>query len=79
MIGFGLRRVESATGAVAVGRGSPPAALHPEAGAIPHRESFAARCGREPVIDADELERRRPSSGGEEGGGELKGIGSAKK
>jgi hypothetical protein len=42
-----------------------------------HDESFALGSDHKPVVKADKIESRGPSFRGKEGGGELKGIGSA--
>ena len=50
-----------------------------KAGAIPHREPFALGSDGEPVVEADELERRGPPFGRQEGGSELEGVRGAER
>ena len=56
-----------------------PAETAEKSGLITHRESFPLGCGDKPVVEADELERRRSPLGCEKGGGELEGISGAKR
>ena len=44
-----------------------------------HKKSFALGRGREPAIEADKIERRRPPFGGEKRRGELECINSAQR
>ncbi|HEX4966831.1 MAG TPA: hypothetical protein VF173_38840 [Thermoanaerobaculia bacterium] len=50
-----------------------------KAGAITDLEALALGGGHQPVVQRDELKGRGPPFGCEEGGGKLKGVGSAKR